>query len=74
MVRQMLPDGFNPADVLEVLQYCAENDAVDTGAVVKKFGSGAVDAIAWLFKKGFVGSRNAADNSFKESVTFAEVG
>jgi glycosyltransferase involved in cell wall biosynthesis len=73
MVRQMLPDGFNPADVLEVLQYCVENDAVDIGAVVKKFGSGAVDAMAWLFKKGFVGSRNAA-NSFKESLTFAEVG
>jgi hypothetical protein len=47
---------------------------VNIGAVAKKFGRGAVDAIAWLFKKGFVGSRNAAGNSFKESLTFAEVG
>jgi hypothetical protein len=74
MVRQILPEGFNSADVLSVLQYCSSNGPLDMAAVVNKFGRDAIDAIAWLLKKGFLGSRNAVSNSPNESAAFVEVG
>lgn len=74
MLSQMLPEGFNRAEVLSVLQYCAGEEAVTLARVMTKFSRSAADNVAWLFKKGVLGSRKVAAYLPDEVAACAEIG